>query len=223
MLIMRKFLSIIIAVLATVPLVCSAQEAPHVSNEKYFSVRAAIDLTSTKNAGDVYGFGTGVAFGGVYHVPVGKIMYFQPGLYFNFDRIRFDGEAGTKYHHVNVDGNLNIVGMRMPLDFGIYCLRTKPVKISVYTGPELYFNFSTKLKYDEARTTTAPVKVDKRLDGPGLEIGWGLGIGFDICRNYHVGFKGAYGFSHMCFVELTESTIQRIQLSATIGYNFIAK
>lgn len=136
----------------------------------YFGVRAAYDMcTSTKNS-YMTSWGSGFSVGGVYFAPFGKLTFFQPGLMFYADNIRIDGTTKNEDNRHTYDGNIRTYGLRMPLDFGLKVIDNKVIGLNVYTGPHLYFNFSSKMICDDTyygKTT----HINEKLSTPGMELG----------------------------------------------------
>lgn len=197
----------------------------------YFGIRAAYDMcTSTKNS-YMTGWGSGFSVGGVYFAPFGKMTFFQPGLLFYADNIRIDGTTKNEDNRHTYDGNIRTYGLRMPLDFGLKVIDNKVIGLNVYTGPHLYFNFSSKMICDDTyygKTT----HINEKLSTPGMELGWALGIGINVCKRWHIFAEGIYGLSDLgktyrfdrIYIEDTEqsnaSYLRRAEFSFGIGYNF---
>lgn len=200
-------------------------------DKAYFGVRAAYDMcTSTKNS-YMTGWGSGFSVGGVYFAPFGKLTFFQPGLMFYADNIRIDGTTKNEDNRHTYDGNIRTYGLRMPLDFGLKVINNKTIGLNVYTGPHLYFNFSSKMICDDTyygKTT----HINEKLSTPGMELGWALGIGINVCKRWHIFAEGIYGLSDLgktyrfdrIYIEDTEqsnaSYLRRAEFSFGIGYNF---
>lgn len=200
-------------------------------DKAYFGVRAAYDMcTSTKNS-YMTGWGSGFSVGGVYFAPFGKMTFFQPGLMFYADNIRLDGMTKNEDNRHAYDGDIRTYGLRMPLDFGLKVIDNKVIGLNVYTGPHLYFNFSSKMICDDTyygKTTY----INEKLSTPGMELGWALGIGINVCKRWHIFAEGIYGLSDLgktyrfdrIYIEDTEqsnaSYLRRAEFSFGIGYNF---
>ena len=200
-------------------------------DKAYFGIRAAYDMcTSTKNS-YMTGWGSGFSVGGVYFAPFGKMTFFQPGLLFYADNIRIDGTTKNEDNRHTYDGNIRTYGLRMPLDFGLKVIDNKVIGLNVYTGPHLYFNFSSKMICDDTyygKTTY----INEKLSTPGMELGWALGIGINVCKRWHIFAEGIYGLSDLgktyrfdrIYIEDTEqsnaSYLRRAEFSFGIGYNF---
>lgn len=200
-------------------------------DKAYFGIRAAYDMcTSTKNS-YMTGWGSGFSVGGVYFAPFGKMTFFQPGLLFYADNIRIDGTTKNEDNRHTYDGNIRTYGLRMPLDFGLKVISNKAIGLNVYTGPHLYFNFSSKMICDDTyygKTT----HINEKLSTPGMELGWALGIGINVCKRWHIFAEGIYGLSDLGKTyrfnreifygeELSNASyLRRAEFSFGIGYNF---
>ncbi len=218
--------------LLTAIVIASAATFTATAQDKaYFGVRAAYDMcTSTKNS-YMTSWGSGFSVGGVYFAPFGKLTFFQPGLLFYADNIRIDGTTKNEDNRHTYDGNIRTYGLRMPLDFGLKVIDNKVIGLNVYTGPHLYFNFSSKMICDDTyygKTT----HINEKLSTPGMELGWALGIGINVCKRWHIFAEGIYGLSDLgktyrfdrIYIEDTEqsnaSYLRRAEFSFGIGYNF---
>lgn len=218
--------------LLTAIVIASAATFTATAQDKaYFGIRAAYDMcTSTKNS-YMTGWGSGFSVGGVYFAPFGKMTFFQPGLLFYADNIRIDGTTKNEDNRHSYDGNIRTYGLRMPLDFGLKVIDNKVIGLNVYTGPHLYFNFSSKMICDDTyygKTTY----INEKLSTPGMELGWALGIGINVCKRWHIFAEGIYGLSDLgktyrfdrIYIEDTEqsnaSYLRRAEFSFGIGYNF---
>ncbi len=151
------------------------------------------------------------------------MTYFNASLLFGYNTIDYSGTTPNKYNRVQIDGHISSLGLRLPLDFGLKFYDTQLVRLSVYTGPHLFFNFSLKAKYNEKRAYTEE-KVDKDYTHSGMEIAWGLGLAADFAYRWHIHVEGVYGLSRMGRtndIQVGETThFNRAALSIGLGYNF---
>ena len=197
-------------------------EAPE--DEAHAGVRVSFDMNTSTSYTYMVKWGPGVSVGGAYYAPFGRLTYFNVGLLFSYDTFKVDGSFGNKYAVKQFDGHIELIGLRLPLDIGLKFYQNDKVRLSAYTGPHLYFNFSLKGDYDLIRMGYT-THIKEKFSFPGMEIGWGLGVAVDILRHWHVHFEGTYGLSHLGEAEElrdvgSHTYFKRAELSVGIGYNF---
>lgn len=186
-------------------------------------IRASFDLTTSTTARELTSFGPGVSVGGAYYAPFGKYTYLNIGVLFSYDTFGFKGSVGdiVKRHY---DGRIEIIGMRLPIDFGFKFYQTDKVRLSVYAGPHSYINFSVKdnitvLRHGEYE------KFDGQISHPGLDIGIGLGLAADLFRHWHIHVDATYGLSNLgrstkLWLADYAPYYKRLEVSVGLGYNF---
>lgn len=94
-------------------------------------------------------------------------------------------------------------------------------RLSVYSGPQFFVNFSVKGNYEETRNGNVSQQSIK-FTNSGLDIGWGLGIGADINKRWHVHIEGMYGLSNLCIDKMSGADLKRAAISVGVGYNLNA-
>lgn len=213
------FLAIIIGIF-TAPAASYAENTP---DKSHLGVRMSFDLNTSTTYSSVIKWGPGASIGGCYYAPFGRMTYFNPGFMFCYNTLKIDG-AFKNTPKRNFKGTMSIIGLHFPLNIGLKFYQTEKLKLSVYTGPGLYFNFSVRGKYDLIKGN-GTIKIDEKLSNPGMEIGWGLGVAADISRRWHVHLEGTYGLSHLGESEELRdlgdhSYFNRAELSLGLGYNF---
>ncbi len=224
---MRDLRSWIIAaftVLATLP--SSAGDSAR------FGVRVSYDMTTSTRNSYLTGWGSGFSVGGVYYAPFGKMTFFQSGLSFCINNISLNGATRPGHNfppfdrfipHI-FDGTIRTIGLRMPLDFGLRIVESKAFNLKVYTGPHLYFNLSAKMICDVTYNEKTE-HINEKFKTSGMEIGWGLGVGVNLFRRWHIFMQGVYNLSDLGstyrFRDDDEiSYIRRAEISIGLGYNF---
>lgn len=215
---MKSLKLLAVALIAAITSVSAAAQ-----DNAHFGVRVAYDMTTSTTVTEMTGWGSGFSVGGVYYAPFGKRTFFQTGLLFYVDNIKLDGTTENKYNPHTYDGNIRNLGIRLPIDLGLRILENSVVALNVYTGPHLYFNFTSKMICDETyggKTT----HVDEKFTTSGMEIGWALGVGADFFKRWHIHLEGAYGLSNLGKTDRfelgKESNLKRAEISLGVGYNF---
>ncbi len=218
-----KRLILFIAVIVGLLSASAASHAEGSGDKSHLGLRVSFDLSTSTTYTSVIHWGPGASAGVCYYAPFGRMTYFNAGVLLNYATMKVDGSFKNKPLS-RYNGHISTMGLRLPIDIGLKFYQTEKVKLSVYTGPTLFFNFSVKGKYDLIRGG-GDLKIDDKISNPGMVIGWGLGLAADISRNWHVHFEGTYGLSHFGeSEELREignhSMFKRSDLSIGIGYNF---
>lgn len=220
----RRLLTLTAALIAVVGMAMAQSKA-------HFGLRAAYDATTSTKQTHLTGWGSGFSVGAVYFAPFGKMTFFQPGLMFSIDNINVDGTTKNTDNQHRYNGHIRTYGLRMPLDFGLKLVNSSVIGLNVYTGPHLFFNFKSKLICDDTYFGNT-THIDEKLSTPGMEFGWGLGIGINLFRSWHVFAEGVYGLSDLgktyrfdiekvLDTEQSEASyIKRAHISIGIGYNF---
>lgn len=202
--------------------VATYAEAPE--DNAHAGARVSFDVTTSTTYTNMIHWGPGVSVGGAYYAPFGRLTYFNVGLLFSYNTFKVDGTFGSKYDSRQFKGNIDLIDLRLPLDIGVKFYQTNNVRLSAYTGPHLYFNFSVKGKYDLYRQDYK-TPIDEKFSTPGMEIGWGLGVAADIFRHWHIHLEGTYGLSHLGEAEELRDAgmhtyFKRGEISVGFGYNF---
>lgn len=228
---MRKLL--IAAAMTAISMSAAAQNEIFTHDESddrvTFGARVSFDITvpgdmkvKDEHASyDMFNPGCGFSFGGVATVPVSGMgnLYFEPGLNFFYHTNKVD-----KYFIENDDPTLaNIKGVSMrefgfeiPVMFGYY-FNFNPVKIHIFTGPELAvglsgkYHTSAKVNNIDMSGSTSMYDANNRVD-----VAWRLGVGATFSDKYYVAFSAAPG---MCnWTKAENATLHRTNVSFTLGY-----
>lgn len=220
-----RLFAAILALLMTTPVFASNADFDddYYEDEAHFGVRATLDFDRSFGVSDLVKWGPGASVGVVYYAPFGRITYFNAGVLFSYTTFKLDGEGGTKYSPYIIKGHLRTPSLKVPLDFGVKFVDNRRMRLSVYTGPHLYFNFDLRAKYDLTRShSTYPV--NEKVTNSGMDLDWGLGVAADLGRHWHAHFEGVVGLSHFGtsneFIPGTPCAFRRAELSLGLGYNF---
>lgn len=207
-------------------------------NHPYFGARLGIDITSAANGGAYYSNKAGFSFGGVYNIPVYMNLYFEPGLSFFYDTFgtMYFREYDTPETLLNpemekpaypVDGYVNNIGFRMPLNFGYHFDVTEDIAVHVFTGPQLNYGFIARYHQKEYLNPgdgkAVPSESYSIFGTKGFkhfDMQWNFGAGLTYGR-YFVSCTGSIGLTRMCDqTEFFKKNIRRSLFTITLGYNF---
>ncbi|MDE6301341.1 MAG: PorT family protein [Muribaculaceae bacterium] len=216
---------LLFALMLLISLPVSAAGRHKKKDSGHIGIRVAYDLNRTTNYTDIVKWGSGGAIGMSYTFPFKQRWYFTPALLFNYDKTIFNGEINEpKYHYSrSIEGNMNNIGIRMPMDIGFCFINGPKWQISVFTGPQLFFNFKYKEVYDIIRNS-GNEHIDRDLLNSGMEIGWNAGVALNIARHWHIQADYTVGLSKMGMNDhinvFHPMNFRRSQLSLGLGYDF---
>lgn len=217
----RLFRNILLLLALTAGL--SANAAEPQNDKAHFGVRAAFDYNNTTSYTNVVKGGPGASVGAVYYAPFGKITYFNMGLMFFYDTFNYDGYTGEDATLAHVDGFLSMLGLKLPLQLGVKFYQSDNLRASIYTGPQLCYNFSMRSKFTRLRAGDTEY-IDKTINSAGMDLGWGIGAAVDIRRHWHIHAEYNIGLNDFTSVNAIEigklGHLKRSELSVGIGYNF---
>lgn len=193
------------------------------AEKPYWSVRASLDMTTTTKTTHIGKFGAGGSVGAAYVVPFAKHFYTQFwGMGF-YDRITLDGSNKLQYGPSKFNGHISTAGIMLQGDFGWKFLQTGNVRLSIYTGPRIYFNFDINDDYSYVRNDWHYEKEEPLQTWP-VDAGWGAGIGVDIAHHWHVYVQGEMSFTNFINLDFFEAArgdrFQRANIAVGVGYNF---
>lgn len=206
---------------AIMMLACTFQSlAADTEDCKHFGVRAQYDMNTSTAHSDLFHFGPGVSVGFNYYSPIQSNFYFNTGLLFSYDTFGYKGEFSKR----PFEGSINNTGMRLPVEIGYKFLQTNSMRLSVYTGALMYFNFKVQADYTEIYST-GPEIIKKDYTNGGADLGWTLGLGFDLLRNWHAHIQGTLGLTNWCQTDdqangAAGNVYKRAEIAIGLGYNF---
>lgn len=191
---------------------------------KHFGVRMQFDMSTDTKYSYMVHWGPGVSVGGTYYAPFGRYTYFNCGLLFGYDTFDYDGDTQNKYNSAHFDGHLSMIGLKLPLEIGFKFFQTDKIRLSVYTGPQIYINFKLKADYTSTHKTYSE-KISKDYETSGMDLGWGLGFAADFKRHWHAHVQGTLGLTNMgmttdFLLGPDEAHFKRAEISIGLGYNF---
>lgn len=220
---MKTFLRLTAAALiAAIALPASAAHRYKPKDPGQVGIRVSYDLTGCT---DSYGFiksGSGFSVGASYTAYLASRIYFSPSVLFSYGKMKFDGPLEEK-RHVDINGDMTDIGARVPLDFGFNFVNASKVKASIFTGPQLHFNFSLRDKFDLHFSSGGDRHHESTVVTSGLEICWAAGVAVDLMRHWHVQAGYTIGLSKMGksdVIMIDPVTFRRSEVNITLGYNF---
>lgn len=243
---MKKQFSTIIIALAS--LFCStAASAGDIfnspDNHRYWGVRLSYELAAPSKITaanlplslDLYSAGSGVSVGAIYHMPLWRNLYFQPGasLYYNTYQIDrnlveqlLDDEISSIIQQP-VSGAVDVKsasvrqwGIRIPLHFGYNFDLLPDLRLSVFTGPEISLSISgsNHIGIGNADISTPAFGSDGQLNR--ADIKWRFGVGATFCHHYSASISGAVGLLDQARDHDYQLRMHSNLFNITLGYNF---
>lgn len=223
LMLMIRLIRILIAVTALTSCIPASAETKSNHDSSHFGVRAQLDLNRTVKSRELIKWGPGFSIGVAYYAPFGRFTYFDMALMLSRDTFRYDGWGGAKYSQHYMDGSIIVTGLRLPLDIGLKFFQRPNIKLSVFTGPSLYVDFSCRAKYTD-RLGEWEGPVDKKYTISGMEIGWNGGVACDFLQHWRVQFEYMYGISNMAMTTDLEggpiTNLRRTEMTIGLVYNF---
>ncbi|MDE6266188.1 MAG: PorT family protein [Muribaculaceae bacterium] len=202
--------------------VCAASYAAETDEQPHFGVRLQYDMNKSTTLSDLVSWGPGVSVGAIYYAPFKKIGYFNAGLLLSYDTFKYKGTAEYNSTPITVDGYLYTSGLKLPIQVGVNFIHKKNLKVSLYTGPQLYFNFGFRAHFD--RTLSETEHIDTGYKNSGMEVAWTFGAAADIHCHWHVHFDTNFGLSNIGMIDDLNPHelihLKRTELSVGVGYNF---
>lgn len=193
-------------------------------DNSHFGVRVQYEMNTSTKYSYMFHMGPGVSAGINYYAPFGKITYFNTALMVNYDTFGYEGDVPNKYNPRHLDGSLRNLGLRLPLEIGFKFYSTDKMRLSAYTGANLYFNFSLKADYTET-SSRGSQKIKKDYSNSGAELGWTVGVAGDFNRRWHAHIQGTLGLTNLgmtddLFTGRNGANFRRAEVAVGVGYNF---
>lgn len=229
---MKKIL--VVASLLVATLCAQAQDIfDSRENKAYFGARISYELAcpgdfkinSTLKA-DILNNGSGLSFGGIYHMPVWKNLYFDPGFSFYYNTYALN-QALIKEELENILGqpirggfdhaSIRQFGIRIPINVGYHFDVLPDLRISVFTGPEVNLGFSADayITINNFHTSGSVYGKEGLLNR--CDIKWRFGVGATFMHHYYAAISGAAG---MCDLAKDKLSMHSNLFDITLGYNF---
>lgn len=204
-------------------------------NHAYWGARLGFDITALQSPSGIYGNRGGIEIGAIYHMPLWKNLYFEPGASLFYNSSSINGLPEYTGYDIQ-EGTINNWGIRIPLNVGYHFDVTDAIKIAPYTGPQFNINLSNTTHYLYIPEATV-IGEDPRLHYNALDMGWNFGVGVTF-QSYYIAVGGTVGLSRYVsnkpdvyrFPNSLSSTYpnyeyvplyaRRNVFSITLGYNF---
>lgn len=205
---MMKWIAAAVALLAPAGTVAAAGNGAENANGPMWGVRGALDLNIPGrwhgDAGSVkmYRNGFGATLGAVCNIPLGRSpFYLEPGVSFFYDTYSYDGLTvmGADDSEIH-DPGICKLGVRVPVVAGYDFVIAGRLNMTVYTGPELSYAFSGKVKLNDDQKQIVGDDFDNNIFGRNgqsrIDCAWKVGVGFPI-DNMMVGVDAAIGMTDL--------------------------
>lgn len=176
-----------------------------------------VEIKSERAKFDILNAGCGFSFGGVVNIPTIGNFYFEPGVNFYYHTAKLDkhflaSEDGVKYKGMSI----REFGMNVPLMIGYY-FNFNPVKLSLFTGPELSLGLSGKY-HISANHNGLNMSGSTSIydDFNRFNLAWRLGVGVTYRNTYTFAFSAA---PDLCkWNKENGFSIHRTNINFTLGY-----
>ncbi|MDE5982161.1 MAG: PorT family protein [Duncaniella sp.] len=221
---MKRFF--IAAAATCLSMTCLAQESTPVEYNGW-GVRVSADITmpgkwKTSNGEKVkmYKNGWGIAAGAVYNHPLGKNFYIEPGASLFYDTYEYDDlMLSTGDNPVTANPSVNKFGLRIPVVIGYRFVLLNRLEMSVFTGPELSYALSGKIKVKDEWNLGDDLPTDlfgkhgyRRAD-----CRWRAGLGIYPDERWMVSVSGAFGLIDQ---HKNDLSFHENMITISVGYDF---
>lgn len=229
---MRKIVSVIVGLVMSVSAVSAQSIFSSSDNKAGLGVRLSYELAcpgdvklSNMLKSDVYGNGSGISFGVVYHLPVIFNFYFEPGVTLAYNTYSIDknyisdGLSSTlgEGYVVRDNGSVRMWDFRVPI-IGGYRFDLLPfLGINVFTGPELQLGLSGKnhINVSSLNVVEGAYGSDGQLNR--ADVKWRIGVGVTFQKHLYGAISGAVG---LCDQARENMEMHSNLFDITVGYNF---
>lgn len=205
-----------------------SSQSPNNGNKPYFGVRIEGDVMfpgklKVENVGvSIFNIGGGIAFGGIYNMPVSSNVYVEPGVKFFYNRYSVKDKF-VEIIRDNIDTDdlsgvsIRKFGFRIPVMLGYRLDLSGDSKVNIFTGPELEVGLSGKEcaksnNYDISESIYGEDGGMKRVD-----LSWTLGISKQSGK-FCYGLSGSLGLLNM--FDSSEVKFHENRVTLSVGYNF---
>lgn len=178
-------------------------ETDEVDTAPMFGLRAAFDINIPgdwhNSAGSIkmYRQGYGLTLGGVCNLYLGRGFYLEPGVSlfydsYSYDDIEFMADSGP----LRADPSLHKFGLRVPVVAGYSFDVSDKFSMSVYTGPELSWAISGRIKVKNKESIG---DIPDSLFGDfhrRVDCAWKVGLGVPY-NSFFIGIDAAIGMTDL--------------------------
>jgi len=229
---MNKILLSVVGLLLSVSSLSAQSIFNSDDNKSGFGVRLSYELAcpgdvklSDMLKSEVYGNGSGLNIGVVYHMPVIFNFYFEPGVAlayntYSMNKAFVDEALGQDPELSNLkasEASVRMWNLRVPV-LGGYRFDLLPfLGINLFTGPEIQLGLSAKnhLKVSSLNVTEGAYGDDGQLNR--MDVKWRIGVGVTIQKHLYGAISGAVG---ICDQAKDKAKMHSNLFDITLGYNF---
>lgn len=228
---MKKILSVLMGLVLSVSAVSAQSIFNSGDNKAGLGIRVSYELACPGDVElsdmlkmDVYGNGSGLNFGAVYHMPVIFNFYFEPGVSLAYNTYSIDksylsdglSTAGESYR-VEDDGTVRMWNLRFPI-LGGYRFDLLPfLGINLFTGPEIQFGLSGKNHFKVSTLNVVEGAYGKDGQLNRTDVKWRIGVGVTLHKHLYGAISGAVG---LCDQARENNKLHSNLFDITVGYNF---
>lgn len=214
----RNYFILLLSMLAAIGASAQEQASP------YFGVRVGMQVTLPTGSENTYGVGAGFHGGIIYHRPLPKQLFIEPGLFFSHSTM--STRNTFIYEGFRFTGTANVSAISVPVYFGYSFKPSRVLDVGIATGPSVYFNLLARQGFDPNFSAPMPVPTTKinmfkhgwkHVDGL-----WGIKLNLNFADHYFVGVSGELSFTPLAVYgdDDKKIKIRRNSVEVTFGYNF---
>lgn len=229
---MKKILLSIIAMAASFVTLSAQSIFSSSDNRAGLGIRLSYELSCPGDVklndllkSEIYGNGSGINAGVVYHIPVIYNFYFEPGVTlayntYSLNKSLVDGalDQDPDLNGLTVtNASVRMWNLRLPI-IGGYRFDVLPfLGINVFTGPEFQLGLSGKnhLKISSLNVSEGAYGDDGQLNR--VDIKWRIGVGVTLNKHIYGAVSGAVG---LCDQAKDDLKMHSNLFDITVGYNF---
>lgn len=160
-----------------------------------FTIKTA--STGVVKSNITLGYGGGVTLG----FNFSKHLGLQTGVIYN--------SYSQKYKDNNLDHQIDVSYINIPLLLSLNTNKTKPVNLNVMVGPELGINIGSSIKGGSGASTDTLTAV-LAIKGNDFGLAYGFGLEFMLNKTrtlrFDIGYRGIYGFTNISNTSQTTQT-----------------
>ncbi|MDE6683020.1 MAG: PorT family protein [Muribaculaceae bacterium] len=170
---------------------------------------------------DLFKSGPGVSISGIYNLPVIANLFFEPGLTFYYDQYAYKDLLITNEQGGIIDKDPKVIkyGLRIPLVFGYRFDFSDRFSISLFTGPQIGYAFSGKIKFKNKDKMEEPLPEELFGDygQRRFNIDWNIGSSFEVDYHWQFSIIGSLGLND---IQKNSINFKENRVTFALGYNF---
>lgn len=187
----------------------------------FIGIRSSFDVTHPAGANDGINNGSGFTITGVYSMPIGRNVFFEPGVGVFYNTM---GINPIEYEDGYFDGSIRNIGIRVPINAGYSVELFNGFELAAFTGPMVNFNLATNTHFNPnfPGSNAAPMPTAFDCGWKDVDVQWGFGVSATFQQQYYISISGGIGMSPMAtFKTPTKNDhLRRNSISISVGYNF---